>query len=92
MFKNFTAIFFVTNFLILKVGFTQQMVRLKPTKEIICFADHSNKGTKILPPKLDERKGRTQSNATFEVEYIGFTSEAQTAFQAAVDIWASLIS
>lgn len=34
----------------------------------------------------------TVAQATFEVHYSGFPGEAQTAFQAAVDIWESLVS
>jgi hypothetical protein len=42
-----------------------------------------------LPPRVGEAKVAT---ATFEVTYDGFSTEAQTAFQAAVDIWSQKIT
>ena len=46
--------------------------------------------TRVAPPEgFQLRKGTT---ADFEVTYTGFTPEARTAFQFAVDIWAFLIT
>jgi hypothetical protein len=44
--------------------------------------------TRVPPPKGIDFGLRT---AQFEVEYLGFTEEAQAAFQYAVDIWSSLL-
>ncbi|MCK5378431.1 MAG: hypothetical protein KAJ78_03465 [Acidobacteria bacterium] len=43
----------------------------------------------FLPPRVTGAKVAT---ATFEVTYNGFSAEAQTAFQAAVDIWSQKIT
>jgi len=65
--------------------------RLENPDPIICHAEFVNKATRIYAPKPDKKNAKTQA-ATFQVNYNGFTTEAQTAFQAAVDIWAGLIS
>ncbi|MEM9300125.1 MAG: T9SS type A sorting domain-containing protein [Bacteroidota bacterium] len=72
--------------------FSQQFIKLDKKKEIVCYADFTNKGTRILPVNRSKLNARVQAAATFQVEYIGFTQEAEVAFQAAVDIWADLIS
>ena len=41
------------------------------------------------PPRVS---GEKAASATFEVTYTGFSTEAQTAFQAAVDIWSQQIT
>lgn len=64
--------------------------RLKNPDPIICHAEFVNKATRIYA-KSGNHSAREQA-ATFEVTYNGFTTEAQTAFQAAVDIWSGLIS
>ncbi len=46
----------------------------------------------VLKSKIDAVKnGRTNATSTIEVQYSGFSEEAKTAFQFAVDIWESLI-
>jgi hypothetical protein len=46
--------------------------------------------TRVPAPELPAIAG--DGGATFSVNYTGFTSPAQTAFQRAVDIWAGLVS
>ncbi len=65
--------------------------RLENPDPIICHAEFVSKATRIYAPKPSAKNARTQA-ATFQVNYNGFTTEAQAAFQAAVDIWAGLIS
>ncbi|TAD99043.1 MAG: T9SS C-terminal target domain-containing protein [Bacteroidetes bacterium] len=65
----------------------------------VCMADTVNHGNFRIPaPEAyfkymsDKKKGRVEANRSkFIVEYIGFTEEAKTAFQKAVDIWESVI-
>ncbi|GAB1307721.1 hypothetical protein KH5_04040 [Urechidicola sp. KH5] len=45
---------------------------------------------KVIRDKIDSQD-RSSACSTINVTYTGFTTEAQTAFQYAVDIWASLI-
>lgn len=67
---------------------------------IVCPPTESHIRKNIPPPEAYEkwaaarRSGRTEEveNATFIVQYEGFTPEAQAAFQRAVDIWSSLIT
>ncbi|MFZ6009678.1 MAG: hypothetical protein ACOYXT_04960, partial [Bacteroidota bacterium] len=68
----------------------------KPKKPIICYALQGDQHTLVdAPAHYREMKkngtARTKA-AVFEVEYIGFSPAAQTAFQEAVDIWESLIT
>lgn len=60
---------------------------------IICHALDEDQHTSIGPPKefLRNLGSRTQMGSTFEVEYIGFPAEAESAFQLAVDIWQSIL-
>lgn len=46
----------------------------------------------FTPPRDIVNSSPKVSTATFIVDYNGFTPEAEAAFQAAVDVWASLIS
>lgn len=73
-----------------------QMESFTPSRPIICYAGSGDAHTYIAPPKeyLEWRNNpnaRTQA-ANIIVTYEGFTVEAQQAFQAAVDIWKTLIS
>ena len=64
------------------------------SKEIICYA--SNKVTKRYIPPPEKFRYRRFSRGTgqhvqINVNYNGFTPEAEAAFQFAVDIWASIL-
>ncbi len=68
----------------------------KPTRPVVCYAAQGDANTYIAPPKefLEWRNNpsaRTKT-ADIQVTYENFTPEAQQAFQAAVDIWETLIS
>ncbi len=66
-----------------------------PGYEVVLYADHTDMPpSRILPPEvfLQRMKGVGVQTATFQVTYHSFPPEAQTAFQYAVDIWASLIT
>ncbi len=62
----------------------------KKQKLIILKAIPKDMNTKVTFPE-ELRKG-TSTAANFDVTYNGFSGEAQTAFQYAVDIWAALIT
>ncbi len=67
-----------------------------PGRKIICPADPNHSDHFVPPPKsYQERLVNGRSNisggANFEVNYIGFSNEAQAAFQKAVDIWSSIL-
>ena len=66
-----------------------------PKPMIILYGTKKNAGTRIPPPpmqKLSEHSGYFKmAEPQFIVTYTGFTDEARTAFQYAVDIWDSLI-
>ena len=72
----------------------QRPMGIKVSKSVICYASHENNPCYIPPPsELLEKwnqSGRVKSS-TIEVEYVGFSPEAEAAFQAAVDIWEGLI-
>jgi len=86
---------------IVHLGYSQNMEELTEEVKIVCYSSNHNEGTKILHRDHDHKrlsvgslsKFSTSNNtgATFEVTYNGFTEEAQIAFQAAVDIWASIL-
>lgn len=61
----------------------------------ICFHKPEDSNLIIPPPSAYEawkRNPSAKTNATtFEVTYVNFSTEAQEAFQKAVDIWSSLI-
>lgn len=82
------------------VGFTtltsaQQLMSISPKKPVVCYLEAKNKNTVIPPPaaylKAKANPQARTATATFEVEYIGFSTQAQTAFQEAVNIWSVLI-
>ena len=63
-----------------------------PSPEEICqLHTEAYKGNHYFRVQEFEAAGKTAA-ATFDVTYNGFTPEAEAAFQAAVDIWASLLS
>ncbi|NOS90886.1 MAG: T9SS type A sorting domain-containing protein [Cyclobacteriaceae bacterium] len=73
----------------------QQLMSISPKKPVICYLDAKNKNTVIPPPaaylKAKANPQARTATATFEVEYVGFSTEAQAAFQEAVNIWSTLI-
>ncbi len=76
-------------------GQSLKQERISPKEPIICYAGE-DRLTHIPPPEAYQKfrenaAGRTKT-ATFEVTYVGFTPEAQAAFQFAVDIWETQIS
>lgn len=69
----------------------QQLMSIKPKDTIICYQGFENKPDHVHPPEAF-RKGKDNPEArlktsNFEVEFVGLPSEAQTAFQYAIDIW-----
>jgi len=67
----------------------KQEIQMRP-KFIVVKVSEQNMNTRIMPPQnlLAKKSGA----ATFDVEYNGFSTQAQSAFQHAVDIWSTLIS
>jgi len=64
---------------------------MKPKQTIVCYGDNHDKHTYIPSPfKSGQSSARTKT-ANFEVTYVGFSDEAKAAFQAAIEIWESLI-
>ena len=68
-------------------GLRQQM----PGDEMVLVADFTNKFTRVAAPD-GFRLGTAAATATINVTYTGFTTEAQAAFQQAVNIWQTQIS
>jgi len=71
------------------------VIGMKSKGGTVCEASGLNIPHYIPPSKafLNKNGGglRVQNTAKFYVTYQGFSTEAQTAFQSAVDIWASLL-
>jgi hypothetical protein len=86
---------FISSLLTCGVVSAQKVMWMKPRKPIICYSSHEESTLRIPPPHEYESilAGRTKStkNANFEVTYIGFTPEAEAAFQRAVDIWETIL-
>jgi hypothetical protein len=60
----------------------------------VCYGKAEDHNFKLPPPEEYNdilKNGRTKSSSNFNVTYIGFTAEAQAAFQKAVDIWEAII-
>lgn len=59
----------------------------------VCYASDESFATYVgLPPEYLKRlKSANAQTANIEVTYVGFTAEAQAAFQYAVDIWKNLV-
>ena len=70
-------------------GSPQADVRAVVPTPIIGILRDSN--TRVAPP-LALQSLHAEATATFVVNYTGFTPQAQAAFQAAVDMWANLIT
>ncbi len=72
------------------LGVAQQS---QPGYDIVCYSANENYHTKRLaaPHFYHNHTNRTTKNSTIIVNYVGFTTEAQEAFQFAVDIWESIL-
>ena len=71
------------------------MMSMTPKSDIICYSKPEDQNT-IVPPPLAYQQWKQNKNfktnaTTFEVTYQGFPTDAQAAFQKAVDIWSTLI-
>ncbi len=68
---------------------------MNPNLDIVCYSRPENMGTVVPPPQAYEKwksdKNAKTNSTVFEVTYVGFSPEAQLAFQKALDIWSSLI-
>lgn len=77
-------------------GFCQRLMSMRPKHPIVCYAKPVDQHTSIKPPKeyLERASNRTAKvqTALFDVTYIGFTPQAEAAFQKAIDIWSSLLT
>lgn len=84
---------FITLFLLTSWTASAQVFR--KAEPVICPADPKTYDTFVSPRKAisnAQARGLSKSKtADIVVDYNGFTPEAQTAFQYAVDIWASLL-
>lgn len=72
----------------------QQFMGIKIKDHTVCYGHTTNHDFYVPPPEefVRWKNGARTKTATIQVNYNGFTSQAQAAFQYAVDIWASLIS
>ena len=72
-----------------------KMKSMKPKTGTVCYASGKSSPTTIAPPSQylawKKNPGARVKTSHFQVTYVGFTAEAQSAFQAAVDIWSTLI-
>lgn len=60
----------------------------------LCYASNESHKSFVAPSKeyYDRLKSASTVQAAIEVTYVGFSPEAQLAFQYAVDIWKTMIS
>ncbi|MFZ6000215.1 MAG: hypothetical protein ACOYW3_06865, partial [Bacteroidota bacterium] len=67
--------------------------RSKSFSPTVCYLTTANAHTLVDAPATYKNRGaaRTQT-ANIEVTYQGFSPEAQAAFQAAVEIWETLLT
>lgn len=65
----------------------QAMLELSPQHQMVVRALYHEVYARVPAPPMNH-----PATATFIVTYNGFTSQAQAAFQRAVDIWSSLIT
>lgn len=84
---------FVTWFTILGFGQTKWKKERIELPYPVCYASDEIHSSYVgLPPEYFQRlKSGTLRAATIEVTYVGFSAEAQRAFQYAVDIWKNLV-
>ncbi len=64
-------------------------LQVREGPRVVLRADDHDAFTRVLPPR--EHVQLELRTATFQVNYHGFSPQAQAAFQHAVDIWASQI-
>lgn len=71
------------------------MQKITPPRDIVCYGNPVDQNLVVEPPQAYLNWKRNSSaktqTATFEVTYINFPTDAQAAFQKAVDIWSTLI-
>ncbi len=65
----------------------------KATTKTVCYASFVNEHTFLPPPASYGRlnKQAKTNSSSFVVDYVNFPTEAEEAFQMAVDIWASIL-
>ncbi|WP_308709425.1 PKD domain-containing protein [Marinoscillum pacificum] len=79
--------------LLILLGFLSEAQESRKGTPVICPAITKPNDFKLLsriPHNTRSAQGQS-ANGIFEVEYIGFSDEAQIAFQYAVDIWESIL-
>jgi hypothetical protein len=70
------------------------MKSMKPKKGTVCYGTAIDANTFVPPPQAylaRKNNPSLRTDANIIVTYTGFSSQAQAAFQAAVDIWKTLI-
>jgi hypothetical protein len=70
------------------------MQSMKPGKGTVCYGVAIDANTFVAPPQaylMRKANHSARAEANIIVTYTGFSAEAQAAFQAAVDIWKTLI-
>jgi hypothetical protein len=86
-------IFVITDWV---TGYTQSYQSMKSKNPIVCYSKSELELVSVPPPEQymawRKNSGARTKSASFDVTYVGFTTQAQEAFQQAVDIWSSLIS
>lgn len=72
----------------------QQFRGIKIKEHTVCYGHTANHEHYVPAPQeyIRWKNGARTKTATFQVNYNGFTPQAQAAFQYAVDIWSTLIS
>ena len=72
----------------------QKIQYTKGTSGTVCYLDSRSANTVVPPPENYRllRSGARTKSADIEVTYEGFTTEARNAFEAAVNIWESLLA
>ncbi|QOI96437.1 MAG: T9SS type A sorting domain-containing protein [Flammeovirgaceae bacterium] len=72
----------------------QQFMGIKIKDHTVCYGHTTNHDFYVPPPEeyVQWKTGARTKTANIQVNYNGFTAQAQAAFQFAVDIWASLIT
>ncbi|HEU5289897.1 MAG TPA: T9SS type A sorting domain-containing protein [Cyclobacteriaceae bacterium] len=82
-------------------SYAQQLRSIKIKNPVVCYASEQSSSLHVPPPeeylRWKKNAGARQQSATIIVDYIGFPENVngigpKACFQAAVDIWASLIS
>jgi hypothetical protein len=83
------------------VSYAQQPMSIKIKDPVVCYASEYSNPLHVPPPeeylRWKNSKGAKQQAATIQVTYVDFPEDIngvgpKACFQAAVDIWASLIS